>query len=66
MTSRAWVYAIAGAALLGLLVGVVGCGESCEDFATTKCEPFFNDDAGDGAKYDICYRQALAECGYTP
>ena len=26
---------------------------------------FFKDDAGDGKKYDSCYRQALAECGHT-
>ena len=66
MTARGWLYAVGGGALLGLAAGALGCGESCEDVATQKCEGDFGDSAGEGAAYDDCYRQALAECGYTP
>lgn len=65
MASRRWVAGIGGIALLALAIGPLGCGESCEDFATKKCAPDFDNAAGDGSKYDSCYLQALAECGHS-
>ena len=66
MTVKKWLCAVGGVALLGLAAGALGCGESCQDVATQKCEGDFGDSAGEGSAYDDCYRQALAECGYTP
>ena len=66
MTARGWLFAMGGVTLIGLAMGLLGCGDSCQDIATQKCASDFGDAAGEGAEYDDCYRQALAECGYTP
>ena len=62
MNPKAFMVGLFFLAALGLSAG---CGTSCEDEAQAACKQFFNDDAGDGKKYDSCYRQALAECGHT-
>lgn len=62
MNPRVFMFGLFFLAVLGL---AVGCGASCEDKAEAACKQFFKDAAGDGKKYDACYRQSLAECGHT-